>query len=103
MKLVTDDPEDPFLLHLGAPQAFIEEAKQRYDWVILDGGCVQGGRTGPLDLFVDGTLLVVDSNSTRRMVVYDVLKKLGSGPDRFHGVVLNRRRMDIPKFLYDRT
>lgn len=102
MSLSIGDTGQHVLLHAGATRAFLREARRRYDWVILDGGSIRGGGVGMLDLQVDGILLVVDSGSTRRAVVVDALRRIGSGEQKFQGVILNRDRWDIPSFIYQR-
>jgi uncharacterized protein involved in exopolysaccharide biosynthesis/Mrp family chromosome partitioning ATPase len=48
----------------------------------------------------DGIVLVVDASRTRREVVAGMLEDLGLDRSKFLGVILNKRRLHIPGWLY---
>lgn len=74
-----------------------------YDWIVIDGPPVlEAPEAADLAALVDGVVLVLRSGHTKRPVVsraVDLLRKSGS---RVLGTVLNRRRLEIPDFLYRR-
>jgi Mrp family chromosome partitioning ATPase len=74
-----------------------------YDWIVVDGPPVlEAPEAADLAALVDGVVLVLRSGHTKRPVVsraVDLLRKSGS---RVLGTVLNRRRLEIPDFLYRR-
>jgi succinoglycan biosynthesis transport protein ExoP len=76
---------------------------QDYDWIVIDGPPVlEAPEAADLAGLVDGVVLVVRAGHTKRPVVsraVDLLRKSGA---RVLGTVLNRRRLEIPDFLYRR-
>lgn len=74
-----------------------------FDWVVLDGPAVlESPDASPLSALADGVVLVVQSGRTKRPVLVrsaDLLRKAGG---RVLGSVLNRRRHEIPEFIYRR-
>lgn len=82
--------------------SFLAEARRRYRWVILDGGSIAAGAAGAVAPLVDGILVVVEAEWTRKQVVRDALRRLSGFSGRFVAVVLNRQRHHIPRFLYER-
>jgi len=82
---------------------FLQEASERFDYVILD--------TPPLPSFaeskvicpkVDGVVLVVGAGKTRRQVAQRAKKELEESGGNVLGVVINRRKFHIPKWIYER-
>ena len=71
-------------------QQLIEEAKKRYDWIIIDTPPV-ATVTDPViaSQFVDMVLLVVKYGGVRRQIVLEGLKALARGQARVVGVALN--------------
>jgi len=71
-------------------QRLIEEAKTRYDWIIIDTPPV-ATVTDPViaSQFVDMVLLVVKYGGVRRQIVLEGLKALARGDARVIGAVLN--------------
>ena len=74
-----------------------------WDWVIIDGPPVlESPEATELATLASGVVIVVESGSTKRHVVtraVDLLRKAGA---RVLGSVLNRRRLEIPEFIYRR-
>jgi len=74
-----------------------------WDWVIIDGPPVlESPEATELATLAAGVVIVVQAGSTKRHVVtraVDLLRKAGA---RVLGSVLNRRRLEIPDFLYRR-
>lgn len=84
-------------------RAVLSAVAADYDWIIVDGPPVlEAPEAADLAALVDGVVLVLRSGHTKRPVVsraVDLLRKSGS---RVLGTVLNRRRLEIPDFLYRR-
>uniref|UniRef100_A0A832I4G5 Tyrosine-protein kinase family protein n=1 Tax=Eiseniibacteriota bacterium TaxID=2212470 RepID=A0A832I4G5_UNCEI len=74
-----------------------------FEWIVVDGPPVLEAPDAPaLAAAVDGVVLVVQAGRTKRPVLArsaDILRKSGA---RILGTVLNRRRLEIPDFLYRR-
>ncbi len=74
-----------------------------FDWVVLDGPPVLGApETVELAALADGVVLVVQSGTAKRPVVSRAAGLLRAGGARVLGTVLNRRRHEIPEFIYRR-
>ncbi|MFI5370932.1 MAG: hypothetical protein ACHQ52_05175 [Candidatus Eisenbacteria bacterium] len=74
-----------------------------FEWVLLDGPPVLAApECVELAALVDGVVLVVQSGSAKRPVVSRAAGLLRSGGARVLGTVLNRRRHEIPEFIYRR-
>jgi tyrosine-protein kinase Etk/Wzc len=84
-------------------RAFLARHGRRYRWVLIDAAPVlEAPETSILGTTVDTTVLVVQASKTKRGVVQramDVCSKAGAP---VLGAVLNRRRLDIPEFIYRR-
>ena len=93
----------PTIFNMPATGAFLDSLKQQYELVVIDSPPV-GVAPEALGLCdkVDGVVLVVQAERTRREVVENVRDNIVQRGGRVLGVVLNRRRYYIPKFIYDR-
>lgn len=115
--LVQRPPGEQFdAVHVGLPDAtliqinlergfphLMEEALKTYDTVIIDAPpVVVCPETPPLAPFVDGVVLVVHSGRTKRETVDRSIKQIQQFQGRVLGVVLNRKRYYIPRFIYRR-
>jgi Mrp family chromosome partitioning ATPase len=81
----------------------MEEALKSYDTVVIDAPpVVVCPETPPLSPFVDGVVLVVHSGRTKRETVDRSIKQIQQFQGRVLGVVLNRKRYYIPRFIYRR-
>jgi uncharacterized protein involved in exopolysaccharide biosynthesis/Mrp family chromosome partitioning ATPase len=80
---------------------FLREARRRYRWVIVDAGSGADGVVSTLAPLVDGALVVVEAEQTRKQVVRDSLRRLRGFTGKFVAVVLNRQRRFIPDLLYE--
>ncbi|HVP14909.1 MAG TPA: hypothetical protein VMS88_05160 [Terriglobales bacterium] len=92
--------------HVLAPEVMREALSavaSRYDWIVLDGPPVlESPDAGPLGEVADGVVVVVQAGRTKRPVLarsVDLLRRSGG---RVIGIVLNRRRLEIPGFIYRR-
>jgi capsular exopolysaccharide synthesis family protein len=76
---------------------------EQYDFVVVDGHSVLNSSHASLVAKqFDGLILVVQCERTKKQVISQVAKKIHQADGRLLGVVLNRRKFYIPKFLYDR-
>jgi len=82
-------------------QSIIQELKTKFDVVIFDSSAISHN-VHSLDIapHVDGVILVVHAGHTRWEVVQDSKNQLDRVHANFMGVVLNRRKLFIPNFLY---
>lgn len=85
-------PPDPALILAGEGLgAFIEQARSRFDVVVLDCPPVLGLSDAPiLASHADGLLFVIDASSFHRGAVKSALRRLGLINANLLGVVLNR-------------
>jgi Mrp family chromosome partitioning ATPase len=86
-----------------ALREWIDQSASRYDWVLLDGPPVlESPEASGFGAIADGVVLVVQAGRTKKPVLArsaEVLRKSGA---RTLGTVLNRRRLEIPGFIYRR-
>jgi len=86
-----------------AGRPLLEALGQAFEWVVLDGPPVLGApESVELAALADGVVLVVQSGSAKRPVVSRAASLLRAGGARVLGTVLNRRRHEIPEFIYRR-
>jgi Mrp family chromosome partitioning ATPase len=84
-------------------RAFLSQYGTHYDYVIFDAPPVlESPETTVLGGAVDTSLLVVRAARTKGGVVNRAIETLAKAGVPVLGVVLNRRRLDIPEFLYRR-
>ena len=84
-------------------RAFLSQYGAHYDYVIFDAPPVlESPETTVLGGAVDTSLLVVRAARTKGGVVNRAIESLAKAGVPVLGVVLNRRRLDIPEFLYKR-
>lgn len=75
----------------------------QYEWVVVDGPPVlEAPESVDLAPLVDGVVLVVRSAHTKRPVALRAVEMLRKSGVRVVGCVLNRRRLEIPDFIYRR-
>jgi protein-tyrosine kinase len=91
------------LFESGEFDQFLKTVRKRFDYVILDAP--------PVPVFsefrvlcskVDGIVLVVKSDETRRQVALRAKKEIEAARGNLIGVVLNKRKYYIPKWIYKR-
>ncbi|MDH3712834.1 MAG: hypothetical protein OET44_03180 [Gammaproteobacteria bacterium] len=80
--------------------SYLDVVRQRFSFVIIDSTpATSPGQAMSLCAKVDGVVLVLAANSTHREVTRMVTEKIQSVGGRVLGVVVNRRRSYIPRFL----
>jgi capsular exopolysaccharide synthesis family protein len=109
-------PGDLFLLPSGVNRAMengyfesprfdelIRSTRKSFDYVILDSAPITGfPDSQTICARVDGVILVIEAGITRRQVALRAKKELEDAGGRLLGVVLNRRKYYIPKWIYKR-
>ena len=89
-----------------APQTLrqmLEPVERAFDWIIVDGPPVLGSPdSAALAGAVDGVVVVVQAGRTKRPVLARSIELLRKAGARVLGTVLNRRRLEIPGFIYRR-
>jgi Mrp family chromosome partitioning ATPase len=91
------------MLDPDAVRALLDPVSSAYDWVVLDGPPVlDSPDAAPLSAVADGILVVVQAGRTKRPVLNRSVDLLGRGGGHVLGIVLNRRRLEIPEFIYRR-
>jgi Mrp family chromosome partitioning ATPase len=84
-------------------RATVDAAAPGYDWIVLDGAPVlEAPDAAPLAAIADGVLVVVHAGRTKRPVLARSVEVLRKSGGRVLGSVLNRRRLEIPEFIYRR-
>ena len=81
----------------------VEWGSGLYDWIVLDGPPVlESPDAAPIASVTDGVIVVVESGRTKRPVLRRAVQLLRKAGGQVLGSVLNRRRLEIPEFIYRR-
>ncbi len=87
-----------------AVRSFFATVSTQFDWVVVDGAPVlESPESVDLAPLVDGVVLVIRSGHTKRPVIVRAVELLRKSGARVLGTVLNRRRLEIPDFIYRRV
>jgi protein-tyrosine kinase len=87
----------------GMPEldTFLETVKQDFDLVLIDAPAAADSPDGlALARKVDGVILVIEAEKTRWEVAENVRTRITKQGGTILGVILNKRRHPIPKFIY---
>ena len=99
-------PDDEGQEHTVSPAALretLDAVASGYDWILIDGPPVLESPEAPtLGVVADGVVVVVQAGRTKRPVLSRSVDLLNRSGGRLLGVVLNRRRLEIPEFIYRR-
>lgn len=83
--------------------ALIGELRERFHFVVFHlGSALQSAETLRLARSVDGTLVVIRADSTRREVVERAIGMLREAKGKVFGAVLTERKQQIPQMIYRR-
>lgn len=82
---------DPALMLNGESMDRLRLAASEFRCVLLDGGSVEYGGRG-IGAHVDGVVMVVDASCTKREQAQQALSAMNLPPERYLGVILNKRR-----------
>lgn len=81
----------------------LDAMHDKFDFIIMDGAPVNPEPDSLAAVpYTDGVVLVVLASKTRREVVQEAKKTLENKQANIVGVVMNRRKHFIPKFIYKR-
>ena len=82
---------------------FLKTMRERFDYVILDAPPFsQFSDARVICSKVDGVILVLKSGTTRRQVALRIKKELEDSGGKLLGVVMNKRKYYIPRWIYKR-
>jgi len=88
---------------VAAIRDLIEAAGSGYDWILVDAPALLASPdTAPLAAQLDAVVLVVQAGRTKRPVLVRAMDLLRRSGANVVGTVLNRRRLEIPDFIYRR-
>jgi Mrp family chromosome partitioning ATPase len=74
-----------------------------YDWIVIDGPPVlESPDAASLGAVAEGVIVVVQAGRTKRPVLARSVDLMNRAGGRVLGIVLNRRRLEIPEFIYRR-
>lgn len=96
--------DDGDALHKAVPQqltTLLTTLRESFDYVLVDSSPV--GKVvdaAILSKYVDGVVVVVEANMTRQEVLENTIKTLRNNRAHLLGIVLNKRDLHIPKWLY---
>ncbi len=106
LHVLTQAPLSGDLAHVFAPEALREfwaAFGRNYQWVIVDGApVIEAPETATIGSTVDTTLIVIEAARTKRGVVQRAMERCAKAGVPVLGAVLNKRRLDIPEFIYRR-
>jgi hypothetical protein len=92
--------------HIVSPTSLREDldaVASAYDWIVIDGPPVlESPDAATLGVVADGILVVVQAGRTKRPVLARSVDLMSRAGGRVLGIVLNRRRLEIPGFIYRR-
>jgi non-specific protein-tyrosine kinase len=81
----------------------LEQMRSMAEWMLFDSPAINAsGDALAIASKVDGVVLVVLSDKTRREVAQSAVRRLEAARAKVLGVVLNRRKMPIPEWIYKR-
>jgi len=81
----------------------VDWGSSQYDWMVFDGPPVlESSDAAPIAAITDGVVIVVEAGRTKRPVLQRSVELLRKAGGHVMGSVLNRRRLEIPGFIYRR-
>lgn len=84
-------------------RASLDAVASGYDWIVIDGPPVlESPDAATLGAVADGVVVVVQAGRTKRPVLTRSVDLMNRAGGRMLGMVLNRRRLEIPEFIYRR-
>jgi protein-tyrosine kinase len=89
------------LKDLTATSALWLKLKERFDLILIDSSSnLNSEESIALSRNTDGVVLVLEAEKTKRKLAKKVIKRVIDNGGSVLGVVLNKRKYHIPKFLY---
>jgi Mrp family chromosome partitioning ATPase len=84
-------------------EAIFKEAINKFDLVLVETPDLTKKESLLMTNHVDGVILIVNENKTRKQVAKAMLDPLKKKNTRILGVILNNRRFTIPRIIYERV
>ena len=82
---------------------FMNSLKLKFDYILVDSPPINSSSEAlSIASKVDSTILVLEAESTRWQLAANAKKKIEQAGGNILGVILNKQRHYIPKFIYDR-
>ena len=82
---------------------FMDSMKLKFDYILIDSPSIDSSSEAlSITSKVDTTILVLKAESTRWQLAANAKKKIEQAGGNVLGVILNKQRHYIPKFIYDR-
>jgi capsular exopolysaccharide synthesis family protein len=79
----------------------LDQLKVQWDWVLIDSPAITScSDSNALASKVDGIILVIQAEKTRWEVGQEIRAQLENCGGRILGVILNKRRLPIPRWIY---
>lgn len=99
----SEDSREAHTLTADSLRESLATVASRYDWVVIDGPPVlESPDAATLGAVADGVVVVVQAGRTKRPVLTRSVDLMNRAGGRVLGMVLNRRRLEIPEFIYRR-
>lgn len=93
----------PRFLYSSEIRDFWDELRGMFDLILIDSAPASTSPDGiRLSRFVDGVVLVLEAEKTRRPVVENLKRQISGNGGNIIGVVFNKHRHHIPDFIYRR-
>lgn len=93
--------EQPPTVTISMLEQVISRLRQRYRWIIVDSAPTNASYYALiLSRFVDGTVIVAESERTRLPIVQEMVNQIRANGGRPIGMIINKRRVSIPNFIY---
>jgi Mrp family chromosome partitioning ATPase len=88
-------------LSINAMEEIVAQLRSRFQWIIFDSAPpYELAFAHVLSRFVDGTIIVVESEKSRLPVVQQLIHQIKVNGGTPLGLVINKRRLLISKFIY---
>lgn len=84
-------------------EKMLKDAAEKFDLVLVETPDLGKKECCLLAGYVDGVILIVNENKTRKHVAKAMLELLKKKSTRILGVILNNRKFTIPKIIYERV
>ncbi len=98
-----DEDLVPELLKSAEFGAFWKSMTGQFDLILLDSSPVANSADGVLlSRFMDGVLIVVEAEKTRWPVIQSSKERIAATGGNVLGIVLNKRKYYIPRYIYNR-
>jgi Mrp family chromosome partitioning ATPase len=100
---LSEDSREAHTLTPDSLRESLDAIASGYDWVVIDGPPVlESPDAATLGAVADGVIVVVQAGRTKRPVLTRSVDLMNRAGGRVLGMVLNRRRLEIPEFIYRR-